>query len=54
MKNPRMNNSSAFPFPIPTLLLSDTSLTEDLMTKFTYFCFKYKVLGFPQFSCRSY
>ena len=50
MKNPRMNNpQSPFPFPIPTLRLSDTSTT-----KFTFFCSEYKTLGFPQFSYRSY
>ena len=28
--------------------------TKDFMTKFAFFCSKFKVLGFPQFLCRSY
>ena len=33
MKNPRINNlQPPFPFPIPTLRLSDTSPTKDFMT----------------------
>ena len=55
MKNQRINNPRPpFPFPIPTIRLSDTSSTYDFMTKFTFFCSKYKALGFPQFPCRSY
>ena len=50
MKNPRMNNPD-FPlhFPILTLRLSDT-----FPIKSSFFCSKYKTLGFPQFPCRSY
>ena len=50
MKNPTMDNPQLhFPFPIPTLKLSDTSPTKDVMTKFAFFCSKYKALGFAQF-----
>ena len=50
MKNPRMNNPQpTFPFPIPTLRLLDTSPTKDFMSKCTFFCSKYKALGFLQF-----
>ena len=42
MKKLRMNNPQPpFPFPIPTLRLSDTSPTKDFMTKFKFFCSKY-------------
>ena len=41
MKNPIMNNPQPpFPFPIPTLRLSDTSPTKDFMAKFKFFCSK--------------
>ena len=54
MKNPRMKNPQPpLPFPIPMQRLSDTYLTKDFMTKCTFFFSKYKVLGFPQFPCRS-
>ena len=52
MKKLRMNNPQPpFPFPIPTLRLSDTSPTKDFMTKFTFCCSKYPnrvpIVGFP-------
>ena len=50
MKNTKMNNPLPFPFPIPTPLLSGTFLTKDVLTKFTIFCSKYKVVRFSSVS----
>ena len=44
INNPTMNNPQLpFPFPMTTLQLSDNFPTKDFMTKFTFFCSKYKV-----------